>query len=557
MKARIWACSIFALFFVVMLIAANPTGNFPLNDDWNYGWSVKNLVEQKSYLITCWTLTAAVTQVLAGAAACAVTGFSFDTLRAVTWVFSLLGVGALFLLLRKAQSSPAVALAGAALLMVNPLYFELSNTFMTDVPFIALSTLLSYFLVRAIKDGRRGDLLIATVLAVLTVLTRQVGIVIPIAFAIVNLLRKKEKNFALGFLPLASALAAIVIYQIWLASTPFDLFSYRAEHVYLRQMLAGGPIPVLLGTVINFVRAFVYLGLFAFPFVVSFIRPVLSSFDKTQRGFFLMLSAELVVLVFGGLLYGGSMMPLGDNVLFNFGLGPILVAQRIGLESWPSAPHSFWMLVTLAGVFGGSVLFSLMVLRAINLRKDWRAGAVSVNQCLALFCLLVILEYLAVECFRGFFDRYLLLPLPYLMALYAVSMRIEERITESNDNLILCSLGTLTILIFAFFSIAATHDYFEFNRTRWRALNHLTATDKVSPMSIDGGLEFNGWIGYMPEYRNNGGIVLSQDMTHGSDYLITLGRAKGYDVMRRYWFVRWLTPGIGQIFVLRKQNVPG
>ena len=31
--------------WILMAVVVNPLGDFPLNDDWAYGWSVKVLVE--------------------------------------------------------------------------------------------------------------------------------------------------------------------------------------------------------------------------------------------------------------------------------------------------------------------------------------------------------------------------------------------------------------------------------------------------------------------------------------------------------------------------------
>jgi|SRR5215831_12123775 len=35
------------VIWAVMVILVNPIGDFPLNDDWAYGWSVKTLVEKR------------------------------------------------------------------------------------------------------------------------------------------------------------------------------------------------------------------------------------------------------------------------------------------------------------------------------------------------------------------------------------------------------------------------------------------------------------------------------------------------------------------------------
>src|SRR5205814_1561449 len=75
----------------------------------------------------------------------------------------------LYWLLRELRVSRQGALLGTATLGVNPIFFMLSFTFMTDVPFLALMVWASFAMVRAVCTKRTGWLLAATILAGLTV----------------------------------------------------------------------------------------------------------------------------------------------------------------------------------------------------------------------------------------------------------------------------------------------------------------------------------------------------------------------------------------------------
>src|SRR5262249_58983024 len=69
-----------ALWLAAILIV-NPSGDFPILDDWAYGHVVRTLVTEHRFALTDWTSVPLVTQALWGALFCLPAGFSFTTLR--------------------------------------------------------------------------------------------------------------------------------------------------------------------------------------------------------------------------------------------------------------------------------------------------------------------------------------------------------------------------------------------------------------------------------------------------------------------------------------------
>ena len=100
-----------------------------------------------------WSAVFPVGPAIWGAAWSLVFGFSFATLRLSTLVLGLVGCGALYLILRELEASPRVALLGALSVAANPVFFLLSSSFMTDVPFVALTLLALLCYVRAHRRG--------------------------------------------------------------------------------------------------------------------------------------------------------------------------------------------------------------------------------------------------------------------------------------------------------------------------------------------------------------------------------------------------------------------
>src|SRR5258705_13426502 len=82
------------LFFLILvpiatIVLVDPRGEFPLNDDWAYGLSVRHLAETGDVRLSHWGAMTLVWQAAYGGLVCAVTGFSFTALRFTTIVFAL------------------------------------------------------------------------------------------------------------------------------------------------------------------------------------------------------------------------------------------------------------------------------------------------------------------------------------------------------------------------------------------------------------------------------------------------------------------------------------
>src|SRR5262245_31806689 len=124
--------------WVVVVFVVNPIGDFPLNDDWAYGSAVRTLVEPGDLRLSYWSATNLFVPVVWGALFCSPLGFSFTALRLSSLVLGLVGVLATYGLLREARAPAGLALLGALVLAFSPIYFSLSFTFMSDVPFAAI-----------------------------------------------------------------------------------------------------------------------------------------------------------------------------------------------------------------------------------------------------------------------------------------------------------------------------------------------------------------------------------------------------------------------------------
>jgi 4-amino-4-deoxy-L-arabinose transferase-like glycosyltransferase len=185
---------VIAFLLCFSFIVTNPLGDFPLNDDWSFGLTVKHMIENGDFRPIGWTSMPLIIQVLWGSLFSIPAGFSFSALRISTLTLSLLGVFATYLLFRELRQPRRLAVITALTLAFTPIYYALSHTFMTDVPYTAIAIIAAVFFVRNLRSGSDLALFLGTILAVAATLTRQLAISVPLAFAVAFILKNGIKK---------------------------------------------------------------------------------------------------------------------------------------------------------------------------------------------------------------------------------------------------------------------------------------------------------------------------------------------------------------------------
>src|SRR5437773_5284766 len=118
---------------VAVLCAVWPWGNYPLNDDWQYAWIAKRFAETGRFVVDVPIAPTLVGQSLIAAQFIKLFGFSHTLLRCVTLLLS--GVCLLFMngILGVARVPDRVRALALTLLVLNPIYLNLSASFMTEI----------------------------------------------------------------------------------------------------------------------------------------------------------------------------------------------------------------------------------------------------------------------------------------------------------------------------------------------------------------------------------------------------------------------------------------
>ncbi|MDZ4835252.1 MAG: glycosyltransferase family 39 protein [Candidatus Melainabacteria bacterium] len=542
------------LVLVIAEIAGQFHGNFPTNDDWIYGYMVRSLLAGE-YVLTGWTLNTCPTHIFVGALPSLLFGFSFDVLRFVTLFWSLVTLVATWYLVKKIGASFWFRVFAVVFVGTNPLFYSLTHSFMTDITSLALSVVSTLAFVQYWGSGQMMIFVLCVLAAVLAGLSRQATLVTPLSFAVgyVLLNKRSVKTFLYAVLPFVIAAVIVGIYKMFTVQAFGHLWCETVEHTYLMTLVAQGPLMIAIVTLGSVVRLSLYLGGMLLPLLLIVTPCILGSVEKKTRVFLIMLLTELIVMIVGGLWWNGQTMPLSENLIINTGLGPMTLTDA-NLAAWTQAPPAVWKAITLLCGAGSAFFWTYFVLFFFRIIKAFRSGNMAQEDKFASVAFLLMVIYFVTLVVHSFYDRYLVFCLPFL-AMVFIRMAFQYPLQTAIVPRLFQFLSGLSILFFAWYSFAGTHDYFTWNRARWQAIEAATARG-VKAESLDGGMEFNFW----QVYTSGKPIPpLSQNPYpyNNNEWLVSPEPLPTYDVVQTYPFERWLVPGKETIYLLKKKQASG
>ncbi len=149
------AAAVIAAVFVAGWFLVAGWRNVPAIDDWLYAGSVEQLLRTGHLAVAPFSAVYPIAQILWGALFALPFGFSFAALRASTVCLAAGGCLALYALARELGCARVTSLLVALSLAPDPVFFVLSYSFMTDVPFVSVS-IVALFL--AVSAARRNSL---------------------------------------------------------------------------------------------------------------------------------------------------------------------------------------------------------------------------------------------------------------------------------------------------------------------------------------------------------------------------------------------------------------
>lgn len=550
-----------AAIVIVQILLVPPLGDFPSNDDWMYAEMVKTLSSEHRYAHHPFVQPTSVLHVVWGALFSVPFGVSHVWLRVSTLVLGLAGAWGTALCARACGFSRIGALLCSLVVITNPMYMHLSNTYMTDVPFYAYLSFSVYFYLRALRSGKAAHVFLGSLLGVAAFFVRQFGAIPAAAFAMIAALRcVKEKRR-----PAAAELAAYglpwcmaaVGYAAWQQSLP-GLFAWEA---------IPNEAPILYRAFGAFAYANVVVALLGFclmPVAVLRAFRVYAGRDAWSRGGVVAAGVLAAVLALVFLLHIGRPMPLPGNTLHYLGVGP---RSLKGLSEISDASRSMvkalWIAVTVACMGSAAILLGeataqVRGIQKVKRKKRWPASVYTLHRAQALFLVLTASLFF-VSSYTPYtawiFDRYALpLFLPVLL-LAAPPMRRRRDQVYGGACVAVCGVAFV-------YSIAGLQDYMSWNRARWAGINYLVNELQAPTEQIEGGYEYNGLYTSRRWLEENPVSEFSHSLKDGwwvvdGTYKVAFSTIEGYRTIKEIPYFSWLGMTTRHMHVLVREPAPG
>jgi hypothetical protein len=437
--------------------------NVPVIDDWVYAWSVQHFLDTGRLQVLDISAFYPIAQVFWGALFARIAGFSFGVLRVSTLALSVLGCWAVYLTLRELGCQRRTSLLGALALALDPAYFALSFSFMTDVPFVSLSAMALYGYVRAIRRDEPAAVWAGCVSAALAFLIRPIGIVLPLSM-LPALVWSRDRRTSLrqSAAPLLITLVLMGALQITLPRVLGPLHWAAIRQDYLQWWFT-----VPAATYLRWNLEVLFVAVFPFA-------PLLVAYAGRWRRAIAVGAAAMALAIVCRLALGAQVMPLLPGQTWS--LQDIAARTMLDGDVTPSS----WSLravpaVTLVGLVA---VAALVVIGARDWRRrtDWRRVEI-------VLLTLAMLHAACITVLWLYNDRYYLVLAPLLAI---VGARALDRDGRGQG------IATALLVIWAAIAISGTRDMLAFNEVCAKEARTLEASG-IPSWDIDAGYAWNGW----------------------------------------------------------------
>jgi hypothetical protein len=468
--------------FLACLLAAWPFAQIGVNDDWSYILTTQAFVHTHHFVYNGWGAPMLGWQVLWGALFASIAGPTYVGIRLSILPIAAAAVLLYHAILRGFGLNRAHASFGTLALVLGPLFFPLSATFMTDLPGLFGILLCVYLCQRALaaQQDRSAQLwLIAA--AVTNVFFGTVRQIVWLGLLVIvpccgYLLRHRRR------IPLTTVVLWIAGGAcIWATMHWFNQQPYVAiESVSVRHQPHG----VALTHFINSLwRSPLDTLLFCLP-VLAMSLPALwpPRLRRLAPGIVILLVLIAVWFILPRQSANAFLLPpWSGNIVASNGF-----MQSAGLfgSSHSAAPKLLFALLAFFAVCLVAFIEQFWKSRpgsssASSQPISWRQISILLLPFLLVYCALLIPRAIKAV----IFDRYLLEIIPVLL-IYLLAwhqQRVGSRIP---------SVAIVVLVMIAALSVAGTHDLFSMDRARVRLLSEVESSG-VPRSLIQGGFEYD------------------------------------------------------------------
>jgi hypothetical protein len=505
--------AILILLYSFAAILLHLFANVPFHDDWTYAWSVEHFLKTGKLQVLDWSVHYPFAQILWGALFCLPYGFSFSALRVSTVVLAWLGALALYGTLREFGRARSESLIATVVLVTHTVFFVLSFSFMTDVPYVSFANIAFFFVVRGVCRRNSFELCVGCVFAVCALFIRQVAVAIPGSLLLYFLFARSHGSWKY-ILPttaffLLCCLVLISIPQIFGVTSQSKFLTTWVIDVWLHHYSQALP---------GVLRILMHGGLALLPLSI----PVVVSVYRRPLWWGTVIA--LLILTACSILFASEIPNPQDGMWQLNTLGRerrLLQGPPVPdfLPSWLNPP------LFILSLFSSAVI----IVKVVDII------CAGIEKPLGLFVWYASIQ-LALIMVLWFFrpwgsDRYSVVLLPPLIVILANS--------QLRSKIALTSIGVLFAL-----SMLVTWNESQTSRAIAEALVWLRGKD-VPLAHIDAGYVFNGWNLYAHPENLSPGTVPERDVplvtsSEKKPYVIAASPIAGYRVIRDYsWYIHF------------------
>lgn len=493
-RSSLWASLLAVAIYCASVAIVWPAVELATDDDFAYARMALQFARTGHFVFNGWETAMVGWQVAWGALFIHLFGYSYLTLRLSVIVLGALLTLLLHRILLRSGVTGSAAVLGTLTVVLSPLFLPMVTSYMTDVPALLCVLLVFYGCQRALRAGSDHAALAwlcgSAALNVLDGTVRQIAwlgalVIVPSGFW---LLRNRRGFKTVGIITWLISLIAIVSLMIWFSHQPYAL----PEHI-----IRGA----FTGLVIRHILRLCFYGplevlCFSLPVLIAWIFE-LRTLSRRKR---LQLVA-LCTLITPFLLVAahfdqvqGRLPPWFANTVGRYGIlwSVPLPGERPAVL--PSSITSVLAVVLIASLLGLIIwlkrdarrdLFNGSIPEQLSHRNElspYETCVLILPFSVAYFCLLLPRAAFP-SVFSAVWDRYFT-PLIFVAVLLLLRL-LKERQREIP---VTCYA---VLLLFSFFSVAATHDLFVTYRTIASIRAHMQATG-VAPAVISGPWEEDG-----------------------------------------------------------------
>lgn len=505
---------------VFLFIFSVPPGNFPLNDDIIYFESVQNFLENGSLINNQPYIASLFLQIFYGAFFASFLGLSHAVLVLSMMFAGGIAVIATYFLLRT-KLDVKYSILGSLLLLVNPIFFNLTHTFMTDVFALIFMVVSATLFIKFLKNKLYFYFIAAILVAVGGFWIRQYALM-TIGGLFFYLLIKDRKLF---FKP--KILAPIILIPLVSVALWGYMFYFVQDQSYVCPYTLS---PVSFAK--NVPQLFIYAGYFLFPLGVIFLLGYKKLFSWVrQLGKKALIPVLILVLIIAFIFVrdyvGVNLNPFDKSLAEPRGIG----AYTISGDKAFFFPYELWAPIIALSFF---TAFGLVTLYLRKLREN------------LLLILMMAAMAISPLFFTAFYERYYLFLIPLSLPIVLLALK-DFRYTK--HALI------VSVLVLGAWSWYGTYDYLAWNQARWDGINTLLDSG-VEERSIDGGLEYDARFFERCTDRSEAVIWHGWAYSVSDEYVISFSQLDGYETVNEVEYFGPFGERLGSIFVEKKSGQP-